>query len=169
AKEIYEQTQLYIQYNGSTEDNFAELDSQSVLARSTYKIPPALVLSRDIRYSTSIRSKAILSFVGTIEPEWIEHPIKRQLKINSKEETRLNTCRRTCFILFKPFARQIRSKLNSLLGTDCLTTKISSITFNNVIKSPFELLKFCGIDFNKVVVFKTLKIDDRAIRSAPQL
>ncbi|CAF1560659.1 unnamed protein product, partial [Rotaria sordida] len=78
--------QLYIQYNGSTEDNIAELDSQSVLARSTNKIPPALVLARDIRYSTSIRSKAILSFVGTIKPEWVERPIKRQLKINNEEE-----------------------------------------------------------------------------------
>ncbi|CAF1060399.1 unnamed protein product, partial [Rotaria sordida] len=91
AKELFERTHLYIQYNGSTEDNIAELDSQSVLARSTNKIPPALVLARDIRYSTSIRSKAILSLVGTIKPEWVEHPIKRQLKINNEEEVRLNS------------------------------------------------------------------------------
>ncbi|CAF1116769.1 unnamed protein product, partial [Rotaria sordida] len=91
TKELFERTHLYIQYNGSTEDNIAELDSQSVLARSTNKIPPALVLARDIRYSTSIRSKAILSLVGTIKPEWVEHPIKRQLKINNEEKVRLNS------------------------------------------------------------------------------
>jgi hypothetical protein len=91
AKELFERTHLYIQYNGSTEDNLAELDSQSVVGKSTNKIPPPFVLARDIRYSTSVRSKAILSFIGVIKPEWAEYPIKRQLKINTEEETRLNS------------------------------------------------------------------------------
>ena len=91
AKELFERTHLYIQYNGTTEDNFAEIDSQSVLGKVASKIPPAFILARDIRYSTSVRSKAILSFVGMIKPEWAESPIQRRLKINTEEEARLNS------------------------------------------------------------------------------
>ncbi|CAF1052050.1 unnamed protein product [Rotaria sordida] len=127
AKELFERTHLYIQYNGSTEDNIAELDSQSVLGRSTNKIPPALVLARDIRYSTSIRSKAILSFVGTIKPEWIEHSTKRQLKINSEEEVRLNSNN-----IFTNALSKFSNKITMLLTkTDVNLSGQAGIVFNS--------------------------------------
>ena len=126
GKELLERTHLYIQYNGSEQDNFAELDTQSVLARSTYKTPPALVLARDIRYSTLIRSKAVLSFVGAIKPEWIEHPIKRQFKINTEEETRLNNN------IFENALWRFSNRINMLLTrTDVNLTGRAGTVFNS--------------------------------------
>ncbi|CAF4001664.1 unnamed protein product, partial [Adineta steineri] len=90
-KELQDRAHLFIRYNGSTDNDIAEIDSQSVLSRTTSKIPPALILARDIRYSTSVRSKAILSFIGDIKPQWVQHTITRQLTLNAEEETRLNT------------------------------------------------------------------------------
>ncbi|CAM4754601.1 unnamed protein product [Rotaria magnacalcarata] len=91
TKELKDRHDLFVRYNDSIDSDIASLDSQSVLARTVNKTPPALVIARDIRYSTSVRSKAILSFVGEIKPDWVEYQVTRNLQLNNEEEVRLNT------------------------------------------------------------------------------
>jgi hypothetical protein len=91
GKDLLERTQCYFQYNGSTEDNVAELDSRCVLAKSTNRVRPSLILARDIRYSTSLRSKAILSFIGEIKSQWADHSIIRRLPVANDEATHLKS------------------------------------------------------------------------------
>ncbi|CAF1205228.1 unnamed protein product [Didymodactylos carnosus] len=64
-------THHFVRYD-SNNDEIAVLDLQSTLARPISQSPVGLVLARDIRYSTSVPSRAVLSFVGEIKPEWIE-------------------------------------------------------------------------------------------------
>ncbi|CAF4180452.1 unnamed protein product, partial [Rotaria magnacalcarata] len=86
TKELKDRHDLFVRYNDSIDSDIASLDSQSVLARTVNKTPPALVIARDIRYSTSVRSKAILSFVGEIKPDWVEYQVTRNLQLNNEEE-----------------------------------------------------------------------------------
>ncbi len=72
-------------------------------------------------------------------------------------------------MLVRPSAWQIRSKSNWCSGVDCFTNKTVFITSNNVIKSPSCVINFDGMFLNTVVEFKTPKMDERQIRSCPQL
>ncbi|CAF4748770.1 unnamed protein product, partial [Rotaria sp. Silwood2] len=49
-----------------------------------------LVVARDVFYSTPIRSRAIISFVGEIKLDWMNHSIKREFSLTAEEETYLN-------------------------------------------------------------------------------
>ena len=69
----------------------AVLDLQSTLTRSISSSPVSLVLARDVRYSTSLRATAVLSFVGEIESSWIEYQLERLVPISDQEVTKLNT------------------------------------------------------------------------------
>ncbi|CAF3639341.1 unnamed protein product [Rotaria sp. Silwood1] len=83
-KEIYGRNHHYVRYD-STNENIAVLDSQSTLARHRSMSPVPLVLARDIRYASSIRSRAVLSFLGELQPEWIEYQVQRNIVLNEKE------------------------------------------------------------------------------------
>jgi HrpA-like RNA helicase len=89
-KELQGKTHLFTRYSSSKED-FAVLDHQSTLTRPITTAPVALVLARDIRFSSSIRATAVLSFVGQIKSQWIEYSFKRKIILNTSEETKLTS------------------------------------------------------------------------------
>jgi hypothetical protein len=89
-KELQGKTHLFTRYSPPKEDQ-AVLDLQSTLSRSITSAPVSLVLARDIHFSSSIRATAVLSFVGEIKSQWIEHRFNRQITLNTAEETRLNS------------------------------------------------------------------------------
>jgi hypothetical protein len=87
-KELRGKTHLFTRYSPPKED-FAVLDLQSTLIQPVTTAPVPLVLARDIRFSSSIRATAVLSFVGKIESQWIEYPFKRIITLNTVEEKKL--------------------------------------------------------------------------------
>ena len=89
-KELQGRTHLFTRYSPPKED-LAVLDLQSTLIRGVTAAPVSLILARDIRFSSSIRATAVLSFVGEIKSHWIEYSFKRQIKLNAAEEAKLNT------------------------------------------------------------------------------
>ncbi|CAF5052583.1 unnamed protein product, partial [Rotaria sp. Silwood1] len=72
-------------------EDVAVLDLQSTLIRAITSSPVSLVIARDIRFSSSIRATAVLSFVGEIKSQWIAYRFKRQIKLNAAEEAKLNS------------------------------------------------------------------------------
>jgi hypothetical protein len=65
----------------------AVIDRSSTLRTKNKGILPAsLVLARDVRYLTAIRSTAILSFVGKIELTWLEYIFIREIQLNTAEK-----------------------------------------------------------------------------------
>ncbi|CAF3882205.1 unnamed protein product, partial [Rotaria sordida] len=88
-KELYRRNHHYVRYD-SSDENIAVLDSQSSLARHISMTPVPVVLARDIRYASSIRSRAVLSFLGELQPEWVDYQLKRNVELNSKELAHLN-------------------------------------------------------------------------------
>ncbi|CAF1073805.1 unnamed protein product [Adineta steineri] len=89
-KELQGKTHLFTRYISSRED-VAVLDHQSTLSRAITLTPVSLILARDIRFSSSIRATAVLSFLGEIKSQWIEYPLQRKIILNTAEETRLNS------------------------------------------------------------------------------
>lgn len=83
-KELQGKIHRFTRYK-NTED-LAILDLQSTLIRPISQAPVCVVLARDIRYSSAVRSKAVISFVGEINPSWIRHQVKRELLLNTEEE-----------------------------------------------------------------------------------
>ena len=70
--------------------DIAVLDLKSTLTRSFTTAPVSIVLARDARYATSIRAKALLSFLGEIQSEWIEYHLERQVPLTNNEVEKLN-------------------------------------------------------------------------------
>jgi len=87
-KDLYERIHHFVRHNNK--GDIAILDLQSTLTRPINIAPVSLVLARDIRRSTAVREKAILSFLGEIKPEWINYRIQREIDINDEEEKSLN-------------------------------------------------------------------------------
>ncbi|CAF4196779.1 unnamed protein product, partial [Rotaria magnacalcarata] len=69
-KELQGRTHIFTRYSPPKHDE-AVLDLQSTLTRAISSAPVSLVLARDIRFSSSIRHTAVLSFVGEIKSQWI--------------------------------------------------------------------------------------------------
>jgi hypothetical protein len=93
-KELHERTHRYVRYinidEGKNEyDDIALFYVKSTLTRHISQAPVSLVLARDIRYSTAVRSKAIISFVGQLEPTWVKYALKRKIQINAEEDNHL--------------------------------------------------------------------------------
>ncbi|CAF0951177.1 unnamed protein product [Rotaria sp. Silwood1] len=88
-KDLQEKTHQYGRYKDTID--LAVLDLQSTLVRSISEAPVSIVLARDVRYSTAVRSTAILSFIGEIKPSWIECPTVRNIKISDEELTHLHS------------------------------------------------------------------------------
>ena len=87
-KELHERTHRFARYNQI--DDIAILDLQSTLTRPISQAPVSIVLARDIRYATAIRSAAVLSFVGEIKPSWIGRDTQRDIEITHEEEKHLS-------------------------------------------------------------------------------
>jgi hypothetical protein len=84
-KHLQKRTHHFLRYN-VTQDTVAILDSRSTLTRSINQSPVSLILARDILYfPTTIRLPAIISFLGEIKVDWLEHRLERQIKLNDAE------------------------------------------------------------------------------------
>lgn len=88
-KDLQERTHQYGRYNNITD--LAVLDLQSTLIRPISEAPVSVVLARDVRYSTAVRSTAILSFIGEIKPSWVAVVTKREIAITDEEEKHLES------------------------------------------------------------------------------
>ncbi|CAF3022828.1 unnamed protein product [Rotaria sp. Silwood2] len=88
-RELQEKNLLFARYK-DTED-IAVLDIKSTLTRPIKQEPVPLVVARDVFYSTAVRSRAIISFVGEIKLDWMNHSIKREFRLTAEEETYLNS------------------------------------------------------------------------------
>ena len=91
-KELQGRTHRYSRYKSSDSDiDVAVIDNQSTLNQSSNKIPVSLIVSRDIRYSSAVRSRAVLSFNGEIKAAWIdEYELVRKVELNGHELQKLN-------------------------------------------------------------------------------
>jgi hypothetical protein len=87
-KELHERTHRFVKYKDTTE--IAKLDLQSTLTRHISQAPVSIVLARDIRYSTAVRSMAIISFVGELKPSWVKYILKRKIDLSDEEATHLH-------------------------------------------------------------------------------
>ena len=56
------------------------------MSKSLKETPVPIVIARDILYSTAVRGKAIISLVGEIRREWMEHELRRKLILTDDEE-----------------------------------------------------------------------------------
>ncbi|CAF3205098.1 unnamed protein product [Rotaria socialis] len=91
-KELQLRKHQYTCYQSSEPDvEVAVLDSHSTLNRSINSAPVSLIVTRDILRTSSVRAKAILSFVGEIKPSWIQYEVERKIKLNDTEQEKLNT------------------------------------------------------------------------------
>lgn len=88
AAEIQGRKHHYLRYtapNTAEKQQKAVLDSMSKLARPLSAKPVSLVLARDIRVSTDIRDRSILSILGEIQPEWLDQSLERSIELHNKE------------------------------------------------------------------------------------
>ncbi|CAF3883818.1 unnamed protein product [Rotaria sordida] len=86
-KELNGRIHRFVRYTNAVE--IAKLDLQSTLTRPISQAPVSLVLARDIRYTTAIRSVAIISFVGELKPSWVQYTLDRDIPANSEEKQQL--------------------------------------------------------------------------------
>ena len=117
-RDLQDRNLHFVRYNGR-EDSAAVLDLQSTLTRPINTAPVSLVLARDIRHATSIREKAVLSFVGEIKAEWLEHRIERQVGLIDDEDAHISTQNRYQNVLTKFGHRIGMQKSNSIRVANC--------------------------------------------------
>ncbi|CAF4961617.1 unnamed protein product, partial [Rotaria sp. Silwood1] len=82
--------------NNQQQDSLNEVAEIAVIDRSSTlrtgnkgSLPTPLVIARDVRYLTTVRSVSILSFVGQLESSWLEYIFSRELQLNEAEEKKL--------------------------------------------------------------------------------
>ena len=88
-RELHEKHPLFARYKDLSD--IAVLDLKSTLTKPIKEAPVPLVITRDVLYSTAVRSRSIILFVGGINVEWMRHNLERELKLTPEEETHLNT------------------------------------------------------------------------------
>ena len=81
-KDLQGKIQFFERYQTDNRD-LGILDLKCTLVR------PSLVLARDVRFSSAVRSSAILSFVGEIKSEWLQKRVTQRLLLNAAEEKKL--------------------------------------------------------------------------------
>ena len=88
-RDLQDRSHHFVRYDDTNDT--AVLDLNSSLVRPIDEAPVSLVIARDILYLSSIRSTAIISFLGELKTDWIEHNVERQIKLNEAEENFLKT------------------------------------------------------------------------------
>ncbi|CAF3525140.1 unnamed protein product [Rotaria socialis] len=88
-KDLQDRTHHFARY--SDINDTAVLHLKPTLTRPISQAPVSLVVARDILYLSSIRLTAIISFLGVVKPDGINHNIERQIKLNEAEENCLKT------------------------------------------------------------------------------
>jgi hypothetical protein len=90
-KELQGRTRRFTRYQSSQSViDVAVLDTQSTLNRSITSEPVSLIVARDVRYASSVRAKAVLSFAGEIKASWIEYEVERKIHLDDTELEKLN-------------------------------------------------------------------------------
>ena len=87
-RDLHSRNLHFERYNG--QGGVAVMDLLSTLTRPKASAPVPLVLARDIRHSTAVRARAILSFLGEIKPEWMPHHLERQFALSTEESAHLS-------------------------------------------------------------------------------
>ncbi|CAF3443199.1 unnamed protein product, partial [Rotaria sp. Silwood2] len=85
-KELNGRIHQYCRYNDVTEEEtrkqIAKLDKATTLSRLPQ---PSIVLARDVICTTDVRKLSILSFIGSIQPAWLDKSLIRKFELTSKE------------------------------------------------------------------------------------
>ncbi|CAF4416376.1 unnamed protein product, partial [Rotaria sp. Silwood2] len=89
-KQLYGRNHRFVRYH-SNKEKYAVMDHHSTLSRSKNLPPIPIVFARDVRYSSSVRAHAVLSFIGRLQSSWLQMHIERKTNINVFEEYELNT------------------------------------------------------------------------------
>ena len=110
-RDLHDRNLHFVRYNGQS-DTVAVLDLQSTLTRPLNTAPVSLVIARDIRHSTAIRAKAVLSFLGEIKAEWLEHKIERQVGLIDDEDAYISSANKYSNVLSK-FSHRIGMQKNN--------------------------------------------------------
>ncbi|CAF4108149.1 unnamed protein product, partial [Rotaria sordida] len=167
-KELHDRIHQFVRYNDK--NDIAVLDLQSTLIRPKSQSPVSLIIAREVCYSSANRSKAILSFVGEIKPEWMNHTIERQIYLDHDEENRLNANNR-----YLNDEAKFSNKLNMLLSNHMVSLKgpadvvlnaelhlrqelISEYTFNLENKNPPNTASYINLSRNFESVMKMTRI-----------
>jgi HrpA-like RNA helicase len=168
-KELQGKTHLFTRYSPPKED-FAVLDLQSTLTRAITSAPVSLVLARDIRFSSSVRATAVLSFVGEIKSQWIEYSFKRKITLNSAEETKLNSDN------ILTTTKQTFSNVNIQLNNHILTLEGSA---GSVLDAELDILRQLVVEMkfsltnqyspNETAKYKLMKQNLESVSKMPRI
>jgi len=167
-KDLHDRVHQFMRYNN--QNDIAVLDLQSTLTRPISQSPVSLILARDVRYLSVIRSTAILSFVGEIKAEWIDYQLNRQIDLNNEEETHLNTNNK-----YTNAKSKFSNKINMLLNNQIISLKgpagvvlnaelhlrqemVSEYTFNLENKNPVNTALHDNLSRNLESVMKMTRI-----------
>ncbi|CAF4126080.1 unnamed protein product, partial [Rotaria sp. Silwood2] len=123
-RDLQDRTHHFLRY-GNANDT-AVLDLKSTLIQPISQPPVSLVVARNILYLSSVRLIAIISFLGKIKADWIEHDVERHIKLNETEENFLkaNNGYSTARTIFSNTVRMgLNNRLLSLTGTAGVTLK----------------------------------------------
>ncbi|CAF3760604.1 unnamed protein product [Rotaria sp. Silwood1] len=88
-KDLQDRTHHFLRYGNG--NDIAVLDLKSTLIQPLSQPPASLVIARNILYLSSVRLVAIISFLGKIKADWIDHDVTRDIKLNEVEEKLLKT------------------------------------------------------------------------------
>jgi hypothetical protein len=113
-KELHEKTHRFARYNNIKD--IAKLDLQSTLTRHISQAPVSIVLAKDIRYSTAVRSTAIISFVGELKPSWVKHTLQRKINLSQEEASHL--LRKNVFSKIRSLFSNIMNMLPNVRSID---------------------------------------------------
>ncbi|CAF1264703.1 unnamed protein product [Rotaria sordida] len=172
-RDLQDRTHHFLCY-GSTND-IAVLDLKSTLIQPISQPPVSLVIARNILYLSSVRLVAVISFLGKLKADWIEHGVERHIKLNESEEKFLkaNNGYSTARTMFANTVQMgLNNRLLSLTGTAGVTlnselyllqqlivqetfslennNKKDSTTYKNLSQNLFSVTKMTQI-FNPLI------------------
>jgi hypothetical protein len=167
-KDLQDRIHQFMRYNDK--NDIAVLDLQSTLTRPISQTPVSLILARDVRYLSAIRSTGVLSFVGEIKSDWLSFTVRRKIDLNNEEETFLNTYNK-----YSTAQSKFSNKINMLLSNRTVSLKgpagvvlnaelhlrqemINELTFNLENENPPSSAKYANLARNLESVMKMTRI-----------
>ncbi|CAF4941334.1 unnamed protein product, partial [Rotaria sp. Silwood1] len=140
-KDLQDRTHHFLRYGNG--NDIAVLDLKSTLIQPLSQPPASLVIARNILYLSSVRLVAIISFLGKIKADWIDHDVTRDIKLNEVEEKLLKTNNgySTATTLFsKNVQMRLNNTLLSLTGKTGVTLKTELYLLQQlIVQRPFSL------------------------------